>query len=96
VPTFPNATHLMTETDFEFWDPANNPDIAGSVNENSFEDSLAPVHAAGQVQLWEGAFEVADRGDSFVIKGRAQPGHLPTGARPHITASYTSRKRLNQ
>ena len=45
VPTFPNATHLMTKTDFEFWDPANNPDIAGSVNENSFDDSLAPVHA---------------------------------------------------
>jgi glyoxylase-like metal-dependent hydrolase (beta-lactamase superfamily II) len=72
VPTFPNATHLMTKADFEFWDPANNPDIAGSVNENSFEDSLAPVHAAGQVQLWEGSHTIDAN-----LRLETAPGHTP-------------------
>jgi glyoxylase-like metal-dependent hydrolase (beta-lactamase superfamily II) len=72
VPTFPNATHLMTKADFAFWDPANNPDIAGSVNENSFDDSLAPVHAAGQVQLWEGSHTIDAN-----LRLEAAPGHTP-------------------
>jgi glyoxylase-like metal-dependent hydrolase (beta-lactamase superfamily II) len=72
VPTFPNATYLMPRADFDFWNPANNPDLAGGVNENVFEDSVEPVHAAGQVQLWE---------DSHVIDAAlrldAAPGHTP-------------------
>jgi glyoxylase-like metal-dependent hydrolase (beta-lactamase superfamily II) len=72
VPTFPNAKYLMPAIDFYHWNPANNPDIPGSVNEYAFGDSIAPVHAAGQVQLWEG---------SHVIDGNlrleAAPGHTP-------------------
>jgi glyoxylase-like metal-dependent hydrolase (beta-lactamase superfamily II) len=72
VPTFPNAKYLMPAIDFHHWNPANNPDIPGSVNEYAFGDSIAPVHAAGQVQLWEG---------SHVIDGNlrleAAPGHTP-------------------
>ncbi|HEV2375452.1 MAG TPA: MBL fold metallo-hydrolase [Streptosporangiaceae bacterium] len=72
VPTFPNATYLMPRADFEFFNPANNPNIAGGVNENVFEDSVAPVHAADQVQFWE---------DSHVIDSalrlEAAPGHTP-------------------
>src|ERR1700760_590181 len=75
VPTFPNAVYLMPRVDFEDWNPANNPRIAGGVNENAFEDSVAPVQAAGQVQLWEG---------EHVIDGSlrllAAPGPTP-GAR---------------
>jgi glyoxylase-like metal-dependent hydrolase (beta-lactamase superfamily II) len=71
-PTFPNATYLMPRADFEFWNPAHNPNLVGGVNENVFEDSVAPVHAAGQVQLWE---------DSHVIDAalrlEAAPGHTP-------------------
>jgi len=72
VPTFPNATYLMPRLDFEFWNPANNPKIAGGVNENVFEDSVAPVHAAGQVQLWEGGHTI----DS-ALRLEAAPGHTP-------------------
>jgi glyoxylase-like metal-dependent hydrolase (beta-lactamase superfamily II) len=72
VPTFPNATHLMTKADFGFWDPANNPDIADDVNENAFRDSVAPVQAAGQVQLWEGS-HVIDAN----LRLEAAPGHTP-------------------
>ena len=72
VPTFPNATYLMPTADFEFWNPANNANITGGVNENVFEDSIAPVHAAGQVQLWQGNHTIdAD------LRLEAAPGHTP-------------------
>jgi len=72
VPTFPNATYLMPKADFEFWNPANNPEIAGGVNEHVFEDSVAPVHAAGQVRLWE-----ADHTIDANLRLEAAPGHTP-------------------
>lgn len=85
VPTFPNATYLMPRLDFAHFDPANNPDIKGGVNENVFEDSIAPVHAAGQVRLWE---------DEYVIDGSlrlvAAPGHTP-GASVVVLESGTER-----
>ena len=72
VPTFPNATYLIPKGDFEFWNPASNPDIAGGVNENVFEDSVAPVHDAGQVQLWE-----TTRAIDAHLCLEAAPGHTP-------------------
>jgi glyoxylase-like metal-dependent hydrolase (beta-lactamase superfamily II) len=72
VPTFPNATYLMPRADFEHFNPANNPDIAGGVNENAFEDSIEPVRAANQVKLWEGE-HVVDGNLTLV----AAPGHTP-------------------
>jgi glyoxylase-like metal-dependent hydrolase (beta-lactamase superfamily II) len=72
VPTFPNATYLMPRVDFVHWNPANNPGIAGGVNENAYEDSVAPVDAAGQIVLWA---------DTYAIDGNltleAAPGHTP-------------------
>jgi glyoxylase-like metal-dependent hydrolase (beta-lactamase superfamily II) len=81
VPTFPNATYLMPRLDFEHFDPSKNPNIAGGVNENAFEDSIQPVRAAGQVELWEGE-HVID-GDLRLL---AAPGHTP-GASVLILAS---------
>ncbi|UMP06874.1 MBL fold metallo-hydrolase [Amycolatopsis sp. EV170708-02-1] len=72
VPTFPNATYLMHRADFEFWNPANNPKIAGGVNQNVYEDSVAPVHAAGQVELWEGSHTIDSN-----LRLEATPGHTP-------------------
>lgn len=72
VPTFPNATYLMPEADFAYFDPANNPAIAGGVNENVFEASIAPVHAAGQVQLWEQSHTIDTN-----LRLEAAPGHTP-------------------
>ena len=72
VPTFPNATYLMPKVDFEFWNPDNNPDIAGGVNQNAFEDSIAPVLAAGQVQLWEDSHAIDTN-----LRLEAAPGHTP-------------------
>jgi glyoxylase-like metal-dependent hydrolase (beta-lactamase superfamily II) len=72
VPTFRNATYLMPKVDFEYWNPANNPNIAGGVNENAFEDSVAPVLAAGQVQLWESGYDIDAN-----LRLQAAPGHTP-------------------
>lgn len=72
VPTFPNATYLMPAADFHHWNPAHNPGIAGGVNEFVYEDSVAPVHAAGQVQLWEGSYTVDAN-----LTLEAAPGHTP-------------------
>ena len=71
-PTFPNATYLMPRADFEHWNPKNNPNIAGGVNENVYEDSVAPIQAAGLVQLWEGSHDI----DS-ALRLEAAPGHTP-------------------
>ena len=72
VPTFPNATYLMPRADFEYWNPENNHGIVGGVNENVFEDSVAPVHAAGQVRLWEGSYVIDHN-----LQLLAAPGHTP-------------------
>jgi glyoxylase-like metal-dependent hydrolase (beta-lactamase superfamily II) len=72
VPTFRNATYLIPKADFEFWNPANNPNIAGSLNQNVYEDSVAPVHDAGQVLLWESEHVIDTN-----LRLRAAPGHTP-------------------
>ncbi|GAA2580549.1 MBL fold metallo-hydrolase [Winogradskya consettensis] len=72
VPTFPNATYLMPEVDFAYWNPANNPAIEGGVNENAYADSIAPVHAAGQVRLWRDAYRIDGN-----LRLEAAPGHTP-------------------
>ncbi|WP_063127016.1 MBL fold metallo-hydrolase [Nocardia fusca] len=73
VPTFPNATYLVPRADFDFWNPANGyrPTL-GRGNQNVFEDSVAPVHAAGQIRLWEDDYRI-DAG----LRLEAAPGHTP-------------------
>jgi glyoxylase-like metal-dependent hydrolase (beta-lactamase superfamily II) len=72
VPTFPNARYLMPEPDFVFWDPIKMPRPPGDGNQNVFEDSIAPVHRAGQVELWNG-----ERRLSSELVLEAAPGHTP-------------------
>ncbi|MFD4671323.1 MBL fold metallo-hydrolase [Lentzea sp. NPDC058450] len=81
VPTFPNAVYLMPKADFEFWNPANNPGIAGGVNENVFEDSVAPVHAAGQVRLWEDSHVIDEN-----LRLEAAIGHTPGSSVVKLTS----------
>lgn len=71
VPTFPNATYVMPRADFDFFDPAKNAHIT-PVNENVFEDSVAPVQASGQVQLWEDSVVIDEN-----LRLEAAPGHTP-------------------
>jgi glyoxylase-like metal-dependent hydrolase (beta-lactamase superfamily II) len=62
----------MPKIEFEHWNPANNPNIAGGVNENVFEDSVQPVQSAGQVRLWEGSHVVDGN-----LRLEAARGHTP-------------------
>ncbi|MEU5951903.1 MBL fold metallo-hydrolase [Streptomyces sp. NPDC047525] len=73
VPTFPNATYLLPKDDYDFWNPENgHTSVLGRGNQNVFEDSVAPVHRAGQVHLWEGAHRI----DTNLLL-EAAPGHTP-------------------
>jgi glyoxylase-like metal-dependent hydrolase (beta-lactamase superfamily II) len=73
VPTFPNATYLMPQRDFEFWDPAGDHEpLLGRGNQNVFEDSVAPVHEAGLTQLWDGAHRIDQN-----LRLELAPGHTP-------------------
>jgi glyoxylase-like metal-dependent hydrolase (beta-lactamase superfamily II) len=72
VPTFKNATYLMPEADVAFWNPDTNDHVAGSVNENVFEDSVRPVLEAGQVRTWSDHFRIDD-----ALELQGVPGHTP-------------------
>ncbi len=62
----------MPEPDLVFWDPAINPRLAGDGNQNVFEDSVAPVRRAGQVDAWSSSHRIDD---DLVLE--AAPGHTP-------------------
>ncbi|AXK34227.1 MBL fold metallo-hydrolase [Streptomyces armeniacus] len=73
VPTFPNATYLIPKDDFEFWNPENgHKPVLGRGNQNVFEDSVAPVHAAGQTLLWEEGHRIDGN-----LRLDPAPGHTP-------------------
>jgi glyoxylase-like metal-dependent hydrolase (beta-lactamase superfamily II) len=70
VPTFPNARYLLPEADFRHFGP-DGPgcDAAARV---VFDDSVAPVYEAGQVELFSG-----DRQLSESMWLRPAAGHTP-------------------
>ncbi|WP_433890643.1 MBL fold metallo-hydrolase [Streptomyces sp. CA-111067] len=77
VPTFPNAQYLVHRADFDFWNPEGDATPGfGRGNQNAFEDSVAPVQAAGQLQLWDGERHRID--GSLVLELAA--GHTPGSA----------------
>lgn len=73
VPTFPNATYLMPQRDFDYWNPANGHEtVFGRGNQNVFEDSVTPVHEAGLTQLWDGTYQIDKN-----LRLDLAPGHTP-------------------
>ncbi|GAA2731701.1 MBL fold metallo-hydrolase [Streptomyces nogalater] len=86
VPTFPNATYLMPKDDFDFWNPENgHTSVLGRGNQNVFEDSVAPVHQAGQTLLWEDSHQIDAN-----LRLESAPGHTP-GSSVLILTSGTDR-----
>lgn len=83
VPTFPNAKYLINNTVFQFWNPVNGTDrkaVAFGLpshlgNQNLFEDSVAPVHQAGQAELWENSYVIDSN-----LRLERQAGHTPGSA----------------
>ena len=71
VPTFPNAKYVYSKVEGDYWDPAKNKSLPAATAA-IFEDSVAPVIAAGQAQ----PVEMNDRlGDNLLIE--PAPGHAP-------------------
>ncbi|MFI0773649.1 MBL fold metallo-hydrolase [Streptomyces sp. NPDC021212] len=76
-PTFPNAEYVIARADFDYWNPENGHRTrSGSRMANVFEDSVAPVHQAGQTVLWEGEHYDIDA----QLRLEAAPGHTPGSA----------------
>jgi len=68
-PTFPNARYLTPRDDYALFDPANGTGPRAPRTEDErrrfegsrrvFEDSIAPVRAAGLMDLWNGYYAIA-------------------------------------
>lgn len=82
VPTFPNATYLIPRLDNLYFDPQTAMRSRAPRDEFElvrwegsrlvFNDSVAPIHRAGQALLWEGSHRV----DGNLLLESA-PGHTP-------------------
>ena len=87
MPTFPNATYLIHRAELEFWDPTGPHRPAfGRGNQNAFEDSVAPVVAAGLVTVWDGDRYRID--DHLTLELAA--GHTPGSAVVILESAGTS------
>jgi glyoxylase-like metal-dependent hydrolase (beta-lactamase superfamily II) len=72
-PTFPNATYLFAERDYDFWNPDNAHQRRGeAVNANMFDDSVRPIRNAGQAHLWDGSHRIDAN-----LRIALAPGHTP-------------------
>ncbi|KAA0109402.1 MBL fold metallo-hydrolase [Mycolicibacterium sp. P9-22] len=70
APTFPNARYLMPEADFRYFGPGGaGCDAAARV---VFDDSVAPVYEAGQVELFSGEHRLSES-----VWLRPAAGHTP-------------------
>lgn len=81
VPTFPNAQYLISRADFDYWNPVNghvpkSPFQSATDTGTTFNDSVLPVHQAGQAVLWEGDSHRID--EDLVLE--LAPGHTPGSA----------------
>ena len=82
VPTFPNATYLIPRADNLYFDPESTHRSRAPRDEHErvrwegsklvFNDSIAPVHRAGQTILWENAYRVDGN-----LRLEPAPGHTP-------------------
>ncbi|WP_438310039.1 MBL fold metallo-hydrolase [Streptomyces sp. HUAS TT3] len=76
VPAFPNARYLVPAADDHHFGPGNGYGQGLREDERLIhEDSIAPVHRAGQAVLWEGAHRIDEH-----LTLEAAPGHTPGSA----------------
>ncbi|MCX5151887.1 MBL fold metallo-hydrolase [Streptomyces sp. NBC_00320] len=76
VPAFPNAQYLIPAADDHHFGPGNG--YGGGLREDDrliYEDSIAPVHHAGQAVLWDGAHRIDEH-----LTLESAPGHTPGSA----------------
>ncbi|MFB9477355.1 MBL fold metallo-hydrolase [Nonomuraea salmonea] len=76
APAFPNARYLIPAADDFHYGPDNA--YGGGVQEADrllYEDSIAPIHRAGQAVLWDGHHRIDDH-----LTLESAPGHTPGSA----------------
>ncbi|QES51323.1 MBL fold metallo-hydrolase [Streptomyces venezuelae] len=76
VPTFPNARYLIPAADDRHFGPDGG--YGGGRAEHDrlvYEDSIAPVHRAGQAVLWDGFHRIDEH-----LTLESVPGHTPGSA----------------
>jgi glyoxylase-like metal-dependent hydrolase (beta-lactamase superfamily II) len=73
VPAFPNAQYLIPAPDDAHYGPDNaSGEGLGEVDRLVYEDSVAPIHEAGQAVLWEGRYAIDEN-----LTLEPAPGHTP-------------------
>ncbi len=82
VPTFPNARYLIPEADYRYFHPDNEDARPPARTEDEqarqagsrlvWEDSVAPVDEAGQIELWSDDYAISES-----LRLRPAPGHTP-------------------
>ncbi len=73
VPAFPRARYLIPAADDFHFGPANSHGVGRSPDDRLvYEDSVAPVHRAGQAVLWDGAHRIDEH-----LTLESAPGHTP-------------------
>jgi glyoxylase-like metal-dependent hydrolase (beta-lactamase superfamily II) len=86
VPTFPRARYLFSAVDRAVWDPAiaqpHPSEIGAAVNQQVFEDSVAPLLEAGCAELIDGDMEILPG-----IRLVPTPGHTPGHLMMHISSA---------
>jgi len=82
VPTFPNAQYLLHAADEFHFGPENSyGNGLRREDELIYEDSVAPVHRAGQMVLWEGVHRIDEN-----LALESAPGHTPGSAVLRLTS----------
>ncbi|MGE7435307.1 MBL fold metallo-hydrolase [Kitasatospora sp. NPDC001175] len=73
VPTFPNARYLVPVADDFHYGPDNGYGGGRRVDDRLiYQDSIAPVHRAGQTVLWDGTHRIDEN-----LTLESAPGHTP-------------------
>ncbi|WP_067670379.1 MBL fold metallo-hydrolase [Nocardia miyunensis] len=73
APAFPNARYLIPAADEAYFGPGNNYASGHRPDDRLlYEDSIAPVHRAGQSVLWEDSYRIDEN-----LTLEPAPGHTP-------------------
>ncbi|MDQ1289177.1 MAG: fold metallo-hydrolase [Actinomycetota bacterium] len=81
-PTFPNARYIVPRADYDYFHPGNESRMRAPENADEkrrfdgirlvFADSIAPIEASGQLELWTGEYAIDD-----AFSMAPAPGHTP-------------------
>lgn len=85
VPTFPNARYIVSHTELDFWQARHRAEPSVAVNHGSFEDSVLPVVAAGQVDAVDCEHVVHAVGQNRLRLAPAA-GHTPGGVHVELSS----------